>query len=60
MVGVVDQAVLTMVKLLTMNTCPSKSCMKTRPMLRIALRRSVTFAEVDDNAENSKRQSESE
>lgn len=30
---------------------------KTRPVLRIALSRSVTFAEGDDNAENSKRQS---
>ena len=33
-----------------------QSCVKTRPVLHIALSRSVTFAEGDDNAEDSKRQ----
>ena len=50
-----DQAVLTIV-----SYCESlslQSYVKTRPVSRIALGRSVTFAEDDDNAENSKRQS---
>ena len=49
-----DQVVLTMLSY--HESLSLQSYVKTRPVLRIALSRSVTFAEGNDNAENSKRQ----